>query len=81
MNTNGKTWKILVAVILAAFGAVYGYGKHVERVETLKKTETKADNNENAIIGLQKDIEYIKKGVDDIKGELKDARRGKRTTE
>lgn len=77
-NVNGKTWRIigiLAGILFVVLGAVYAYGRRDERVDMLQKTAIKADTNEKAIIGIQKDIEYIKKGVDDIKEQLKDARR------
>lgn len=85
-KNNEKIWKIsriLVPIFIALLVAVYAYGRLNGRVEAVEIEVKKVDTNEKAIIGLQKDIEYIKKGVDDIKGQLQDARtrRGTRTTE
>lgn len=83
-NNNEKLWKIsriLVPILIALAVAVFAYGRHVERVDTLQKTTIKADANEKAIIGFQKDIHYIKEAVDDIKAELQDARRRTQRTE
>lgn len=72
-KVNGIIWKILgisIIVLFAVIGVVFGYGRHIERVETLQKTAIKADKNERAVIGLQKDIEYIKKAVDRIERKM-----------
>lgn len=74
MNTvNGKTWRILaiaLTLIVAALGTVYGYGKLNGRFEAVEKEIIKVNANENAIIGIQKDVEYIKKAVDRIEEKL-----------
>ena len=51
---------------LALGGVLYAYGRYTERVDTLQKTITKAENNERAIIGIEKDLEYLKDGMDKI---------------
>jgi len=59
---------ILVSVTLA-YAAVNARTKaNSEKIQDIKQ---KADSNEIAIVSIQKDIEYIKKGVDEIKLELK----------
>jgi len=86
MPNNKKTWWIIgavVTVILSMVAVAYGYGRYTERVDSLLSTVLKADANERAIIGMEKDIQYIKLGIDDIKKELrigKNARRGTKTT-
>lgn len=73
-KNNEKIWKnsrILVPILLALLATVYAYGVRNGRVEAAEKINA----NKMAIISLQKDIEYIKQGVDDIKEQLKDARR------
>lgn len=69
MNTNEKIWKIgriFVPIFLALVAAVYAYGVRNGRVEAAEKI----DANKIAIIGLQKDIEYIKKAVDRIEKKI-----------
>lgn len=39
--------------------------------EKINKIEEKSNNNEKKIIGIGKDIEYIKNGIDEIKKEIK----------
>ena len=66
-NVNGKLWKIIalaMAFVLAAMGAVYGYGRLNGRFEAVETEIKKVNENENAIIGMQKDIEHIKEAVD-----------------
>ena len=72
-NGNGRMWKIIaiiVIILLAAGGGLYGYGRLNGRFEAVEKVIPKIDANENAIIGIHKDIEYIKKGVDRIEKKL-----------
>lgn len=72
-NGNGKTWKIIaiiVSMLFAAGGGLYGYGRLNGRFEAVEKEIPKIDANENSIIGMKKDIEYIKKGVDRIEKKL-----------
>lgn len=59
---------ILVSVTLA-YAAVNARTK--TNSEKIQEIKLKADSNEIAIVSMQKDIEYIKKGVDEIKQELK----------
>jgi len=59
---------ILVSVTLAYAAVNYRAKANSQKIIHIKE---KADANENAIISMQKDIEYIKAGVDEIKLELK----------
>ena len=59
---------ILVSVTLA-YAAVNSRAKI--NSENIKEIKQKADSNQTAITSMKKDIEYIKKGVDEIKQELK----------
>ena len=73
-NGNGTIWKILaivVTLILAAASGLFGYGRLNGRFEAVENQIPKIDANENAIIGMQKDIGYIKKAVDEIRDDLK----------
>lgn len=63
-NGNGRLWKIGVTVLFAAIGVVYCYGKLNGRFEAVEKEVPKINKNENAVIGIQKDVEYIKDAVD-----------------
>lgn len=45
MNINGKTWKIVVIVLLAIGGVIYGYGHLNGRFEDIEKKVEKAENN------------------------------------
>ena len=70
---NGTLWKIIALVmglLLAAGAAVYGYGELNGRFEAVEKEILKVNENEDAIVGLQKDIEYIRESVDRIEKKL-----------
>ena len=72
-NNNGKIWKIIaivLTVISMGIGIVYGYGRLNGRFEAVEKEIPKINNNENAIIGMEKDIGYIKEAVDRIEKKL-----------
>lgn len=72
-NSNGKVWKIItvaITVISLGIGIVYGYGKLNGRFEAVEKEIPKINNNENAIIGMEKDIGYIKQAVIRIEKKL-----------
>lgn len=74
-NSNGKTWRIVVIVVTVVFSGLavaYGYGRYSERVDTLQATAVKADANQLAIVGMEKDIAHIRKTVDEIKEQLRD---------
>lgn len=78
-NVNGKTWRILAILLMAFFaavGVVYGYGRLNHRVETLETAAEKSEETRERLIRVEEGVEYLKKGVDDIKKEqLRDARR------
>ncbi len=59
---------ILVAVTLAYASLNERVTQNIIHIETIT---TKAETNEKTIIGIKRDIEYIKEGIDDIKEELK----------
>ena len=68
-QSNNRFWliaRVFVPIFLALGGVLYAYGRYTERVDTLQKTITKAENNERAIIGIEKDLEYLKDGMDKI---------------
>ena len=68
---NGSAIKILIYIagILMAAGVYCATVR--QNTERIDKVEIKANSSEKDIIGLKKDISYIKEGVDDIKDELK----------
>lgn len=78
MNSNGKTWRILaiaLVVVFAAVGAVYSYGRLNGRFEAVEAKIEKAEDTRERVIRMETDIGHIKETVDDIKEQLKDARR------
>ena len=73
IKNNGKIWRIIaiaVALLMALIGTVYAYGRLNGRFEAVETEVKKVSENEKAIIGLQKDVEYIKEAVDRIEGKL-----------
>jgi len=68
---NGNIWKVLIYIsgVLVAIGVYTTVIK--SNCDRIKKVEIRSEQNEKNIIGMQKDISYIKEGVDDIKYELK----------
>ena len=72
-KNNEKIWrwvKILIPIILILATVVYGYGRLNHRVEAIETDIVKVSENEKAIIGLTKDVEYIKKAVDRIEAKI-----------
>lgn len=77
LNSNGKIWRILailLVVIFAAMSVVYGYGRLNHRVEALETAAKIAEDTRERVIRVEEGVEYLKKGVDDIKEQLKDGR-------
>ena len=77
-KNNQKIWKIsriLVPVFLALVVAVYAYGRLNGRVEAVEIKVEKAEDTRERLIRVEEGVEYLKKGVDEIKKELQDARR------
>lgn len=69
-NNNDKISRIIkiaLPIMLTVVGAVYAYGKLNGRFVSIEAEIKKVDANENAIIGIQKDLEYLKEAVDEIK--------------
>jgi len=68
---NGNIWKVLIYIsgVLVAIGVYTTVIK--SNCERIEKVEIRSEQNEKDIIGMKKDITYIKDGVDDIKFELK----------
>jgi len=67
---NGNIWKVLIYIsgVLVAIGVYTTVIK--SNCEKIEKVEIRSEQNEKDIIGMKKDITYIKDGVDDIKFEL-----------
>ena len=67
--------KIILAIggILVAVAIAYGTLRNSVETNTkdIAAVAIKADASEKAVIGIQKDIGYIKEGIDEIKVELK----------
>lgn len=61
---------ILIAGLLITFGA--SYATLNLKINVVERTATQADEkscyNEKAIINIKKDLEYIIKGIDELKG-------------
>jgi len=73
---------LTVSTIVLIIGASKAYGILTEKVgnnsekitanwEEIEKVNFKANSNQIAIVEMKTDITYIKKGIDDIKEELK----------
>ena len=72
-KNNEKIWrwsKILLVILLTLASVVYGYGRLSHRVETIETDIVKVSENEKAIVGLTKDVEYIKQTVDRIEAKI-----------
>lgn len=72
-KNNEKIWrwsKILLVILLTLASVVYGYGRLNHRVETIETEIVKVSENEKAIVGLTKDVEYIKETVDRIEAKI-----------
>jgi len=72
-KNNEKIWrwlKILIPLLFVLATVVYGYGRLNHRVEEIETEIVKVSENEKAIIGLTKDVEYIKKAVDRIEAKI-----------
>lgn len=68
-NNNLLKTLIYMAGALIAVGVFFAtVSNNTDRIE---KVEGKTEQHETDIVGLQKDIDYIKDGVDDIKLDLK----------
>jgi len=67
---NGSLWKYLIwiSAVLIAVGV---YKTVIEsNCDRITKVEIRAEKNERDIIGMQKDISYIKEGIDRIEKKL-----------
>ena len=64
------TLVILIAGLLVTFGATYaGLNMKINMVEkTANQADIKSSNNEKTIISIQRDIKYIVKAVDELRG-------------
>lgn len=71
-----KTWlslRILGLIAALLIGVGIAYAEISANSKAVEKTTIKADANEKTLIGMGKDIEYIKRGIDDIKKAQKGA--------
>lgn len=78
MKNNEKIWRwariaIYIGTILVSVAVAYATLR--ERVNTnrgrIVTVEEKAGSNQTAIVEMETDIKYIKKGIDEIKEQLK----------
>lgn len=77
-KTQNNTIKIatfIITVSIAAGGIFLAIGGQKEKLQTVsseqKVIKDKVDRHEIEITVLKSDIKYIKKGIDDIKDEIK----------
>ena len=73
MANGEKFWKysrVISWLIGILFVAGITYGQIWRNSKDIQKVEIKAETNEKTIIGIEKDIQYIKAGIDDIKKKL-----------
>jgi len=68
MKNNGTLWRIIAIVLLAAVGAVYGYGKLNGRFEAIEKRVEKTEDTRERLIRVEEGVEYLKKAIDRIEG-------------
>lgn len=79
MNKSNEKFRWLaktaIVLIIIAIGAAVAWGVLKERVNTnrgrIVKVEEKSGSNQTAIVEMKTDIKYIKKGIDEIKEQLK----------
>jgi len=72
-NSNGKIWRIIaivVVVLFAALGAVYGYGRLNGRVEAVEAKLEKAEDAGERLIRVEEGVKYLKKAVDRIEEKI-----------
>lgn len=77
-GNNEKIWRVtrtalLIGGILVSIALAYGALNERVSQNSIKveAAATKAEANEKTLIQIQTDITYIKKGIDDIKQQLK----------
>ena len=64
-NEKCRSWvKIGLTIILTVAGMVYGFGKLNGRFEAVEDEVKKINENENAIIRIQSNVEHIKETTD-----------------
>lgn len=83
-KVNGIIWRILaivVVVLFAAYGVIYGYGHLNGRFEAVETRLEKAEDTRERLIRVEEGVEYLKKTVDEIKKDLKDARKWEKRAE
>ena len=75
MNGNVKWVAALIGLLLAVGGWIWNAAVVCEQVKNNDKEDARvhpiAEQNHEDIVRLQADVTYIKKGVDEIKQELK----------
>jgi hypothetical protein len=70
---NGNGWALKLTIFLA--GALIAVGGYIATVRSntkrIEMVEVKTHIVETTVVGIQKDIEYIKVGIDEIKEEVR----------
>jgi len=72
-KNNEKLWRwarLIMVILVPLLVAVYAYGRLNGRVETIENDIIKVSENEKAIVGLKKDVEYIRQAVDRIEDKM-----------
>jgi flagellar basal body-associated protein FliL len=72
-KSNGKNLKILTIImtlIFAAAGVIYGYGMLNGRVCEVEKKVEKAEDTRERVIRVEEGVDYLKKAVDRIETRL-----------
>lgn len=71
-----KNIYLTIVVILGGISLLVYFGQFAINYDVVRQnevrslsTEVKADNNEKTLIGIEKDIDYIKKDIGDIKAQ------------
>ena len=72
-KNNEKFWrwsKIVLAIILASVGLVYGYGKLNHRVETLEVQAKDAQKTKEIVIRIDANVNNLEKAIARIEGKI-----------
>lgn len=76
-NNEKIRWlaKTAIALVVIVVATAVAWGVIKERVnnnrDRIVKVEQKSDTNQTAVVEMKADIKYIKKGIDEIKEQLK----------
>lgn len=73
MTKRNGAWKVVAAIggiVITAGAVVYGYGALNQRVNYVESHVPQITDNAKAVVGMQKDIQHIKQGVERIEKKL-----------